>query len=275
MSIKFKYYRYVVNPISQQLLFANRQKTKKQAILAVLKSDIVKNFPGKKSSLGLAVVYEEGDRIYCRFGKRAQVKRSRSAKEKFEDEKLENWPHCHMFIDMNDHPDGQKIAIEHKTSVFVDELFPLRSLSDQVNKSLNSDGFEMAINPITKEPSFWALVNQHEGDIEELTFNFRVPNLFKLGNTLENDLKDVQREYGATEASLTVKNDKGGLQIPKEEPLISQSVDYIARGGGTYKLKARKKVYTNNDNVLSKTIDVDLETQDKNVMKDIIDKLFQ
>ena len=137
----------------------------------------------------------------------------------------------------------------------------------------------MAVNPVTEEKDFWEIVNENEDKIEKLTLTYNVPNLFKLNNSLENYLKELQKEYSSTEVTIDIKNPDGKLKIPHND-LTEQSAEYISRGGGQYKMKVkgRKSYISSKKNTKTRTFtdfDVELEGDNQEVLFNTIDTIFK
>lgn len=271
--MKLVKYRYFLNPTSQLTLFQSNIE-KKEILKRVLHDTI--QFPNRTSTLGYSLIRQENDFVYARLGKRSKITKSLPPETNFEEKIEEHWPACDMFISLLEDPiNGQTIAVEHNSAVFQNELNPLRALSDVFNLSLQSEGLEMSINPITDERNFWELVRENQNQIREVVFCYRAPNLFKLENSLNEELTDAKETFMMTEAEVSLKNDQGHLQVP-ENDFMKQSVDYIARGGGEYKLIANGKVYTSNKNHKTKEVvfDIDIETSDKESFLSVISRIF-
>jgi len=242
-----------------------------------LKDAKLNSFKIGKSDLGFVYEYDDKGYIYCKFGKRSSIVKTLSPQEKFKEVKTENWPNCHMFMSLSEDPEnGQQIAIEHKAWIFANPLVQLRALADKINEALLSNGFVLSINPITQEKKFWDLIKQYDGQIEELKLTFNTPNLFNLENTLNEDLKKVRDINNATEASMILKNKEGNLKVPEDNSLIKESVEYIGKGGGEYRIKAKKRIITSKDNVRSKSIstEIELETSDKDAVLKFAKEIF-
>lgn len=262
--MKFLFFRYFINRSNQTVLFPE-DKTKKQLLIEALKDSKLKSFKIGKSDLGFVHEYEREGYVYCKYGKRGSIVQTLSPQEKFKEVKTENWPNCHMFICLSDDPEkGQRIAIEHKAWIFAHPLGQLRSLADKINEILAHNGLILSINPITQETKFWEIIKQYEGQIEELRFNFNAPNLFNLENSLNDDLRKVRDELNATEAAMILKNKEGELKVPRDNQLLKESVEYVGKGGGEYRIKAKKKIITSKDNIKSKSVttEIELETSD-------------
>jgi len=156
----------------------------------------------------------------------------------------------------------------------------LKHFADEVNTHIFSSGYTIAINPITEEKEFWKIVEENENKIEKLTFSFNSPNLFGIKNSLNEDLKDLQKEYSSTKVSLELENPDGKLNIPKND-LTKQSVEYVTKGGGQYSLKIKgkyKKVISSKDNIKTKTfddLDIHINGSNQETLFSILDTIFK
>lgn len=271
--MKLYTYRFFLNRTSQQSLFPE-VKTKPELLKEVLSDKY--QFSHGKSELGYVVEKTVGNYIYAKMGKRSSLNLSQSPEQGFQDKKIEHWPNCSIFINLDDNPStGQKIFFEYNRSIFETPLIQLQKLSEEINGALLTSGYVMTVSPVTDQQDFWKVVNENNGEIKELTMNFVAPNLFNLKNKLEDDLRDVHQEYGATHASLSLKNEQTSLSLNPNSPLIKQGLEYITKGGGQYKLRIKNTIYSSEDKVRS-VIEASLNPDelDDGQLKLILDKLF-
>jgi hypothetical protein len=274
---KFQYFTYFLNPLEQEnLIKDNRDKNE---ILREALRKTMQYKGGHGATYAYAFRIERENYFVAKIGRRSKLKRSSSPERGFESEQVDHWPNCWVVIDTNEHHGrGQKIAFEYKSDVFTSPFEQLKHLADQLNTHLFMCGYAMAVNPVTEEKDFWAMVDENQNKIEKLTLTFNVPNLFKLNNSLEEELKELQKEYSSTEVTIDIKNPDGKLKIPHNN-LIDQSADYIARGGGQYKLKikGRKSVIYSKKNIKTKgfTFDLELEGDNQDVLFNTLGKIFE
>lgn len=274
--MKFLFFTYFINPTKQGVLFPEN-KSKRSLLLDALKDTKLNSFKRGKSDLGFVYDFDQEGYVYCKFGKRSSIVKTLPPQEKFKEIKTENWPNCHMFINMSEDPkNGQRIAIEHKTWIFVNPLAQLRALADKINEVFLNNGFVLSINPITQESKFWEIIKQYRGQIEELKFTYDAPNLFNLQTSLNEDLKKARDIHNATETTMILKNKDGNLKIPDDNSLIKESVEYVGKGGGEYRIKAKTKIITSKDNVRSKSItaEIELETSNKDAIIKFAKEIF-
>ena len=140
-----------------------------------------------------------------------------------------SWRAANFIVDISDHPDGQKIAFQHHSSVGR----PLSILAGLINhiNSVNPDsGWIMEINIIAEKTSFWDAARQHKGEITTAEFSFVTPNVLGVRTKLNEDLKKLREKHNATTVTETIRNPKGHLELTGED--IEDSVEYISEGGG-------------------------------------------
>lgn len=276
--MKFQYFTYFLNPLVQKPLFTETKD--KNEILRDLLNAGKLEYDSRGVKLAFVLVARKGNYFIGRLGKRASIKRNSPPDQKFEEMFEENWPNCFVIINTGTDPDtGQKIAFELKTNVFTSPFEQLRTFADELNTRLFSSGYAMAVNPVTEQKEFWKLVGENENKIEKLTFTFNSPNLFNIQNSLNDDLKALQKEYSSTKVSIELENPDGKLNIPKNE-LTNQSLEYITKGGGQYKLrvKGKKVIIRSKDSIKTKTfedLDIHINGDNQGALFDVLDTIFK
>lgn len=271
--MRINYYRYFINETKQGKLFKD-EKTPDEILIEILKSDHVKKFEYRKSVLGLRVIRQHEKYVYCKLGKRGKISRHLSPDDNFRKESEENWPYVNVFIDTSRNTNGQVIAMEDKSSIFRNPLGILRVLSDRINEVFANNGYLLSVNSISSRNNFWTIVKENEGKIEELKFTYNVPNLFKVKDSLNKDLKEAEKNYNATETSITLKNPVGNLKIDDNDKLINESLDYISNGGGKYRLKIEQKYYTDDTKTLNKSLNIEIDSDDSNTITDALSRVL-
>ena len=279
MGMTFQYFTYFLNPLEQPALFKDK-RDKNDILRDLLRKDRIE-YESHGANLAFVLIHEKNNYFIGRLGKKASIRRNLPPEQNFEETLEESWPHCTVIINTNpDHGTGQKIAFEYKSNVFTSSHEQLKHFQDELNSHLFSFGYALSINPVTEEREFWHIIDQNKDKIERLTFTFNAPNLFGINNSLNQDLKDLQKEYSSTKVSLELENPDGRLVVPKND-LTKQSVEYITQGGGEYSLKIKgkvRKVLKSKDNIKSKTFD-DLEIvvkgKGQETLFDILAKIFE
>ncbi len=264
--MKILLYRFFLNKTDQMTFFDRKDK-------GVGKIDLLKDvfskqyhFRYRKSELGYVLERYEDNFIYGKLGRRSTLSRILPPERDFKKELEENWLCSNVFIRLDGEPQGgQTIAIEYHSSTFRSPLSPLQAWANKINETLSCEGYLLSIHPVTTERDFWTLVKSSKGKIQQLVLSFSAPNLFKIENNLNDDLKKLQKEYNATETSIGLSNPTGNLNISDSSKLVKQGVEYITKGGGDYKLRVGGIFHSSKDKGKYKTIDleINLETTDK------------
>jgi len=281
--MKLQYYVYFLNEIKQKSLFQVQKRDKREILSSVLQENKTFQFESLGHSYAFVVVRRENNFVYAKFGKRGTIKRRMSAQDKFKEVSGEDWPHCALFFNLDNDPNkGQTIAFEYKSCIFRNPLSQLRVFAEEINLHISQSGYIMSISPVTKVQNFWNIIKiNKDKKIERLSLSFNVPNLFNLNNRLEEDLRDAQVNYGITKAKIELENPYVGINISESDSLMKQGADYIARGGGEYKihLKEGKKVISSKEKIVTKTIkdlEIDIKTKDlgQREIFSILNKIF-
>lgn len=276
--MKFQYFTYFLNPLEQKPLFTD-SRDKNDILRDLLKKENI-GYEVSGAKLAFVPVSNKNNYFVARLGKRTSIKRNSPPDQKFEELYEENWPNCVVIINTNtSNGTGQKIAFELKTSIFPNPYEQLKNFADELNTHLFSSGYAIAINPITEEKEFWKIVDDNHNKIEKLTFTFNSPNLFGIENSLNDDLKGLQKEYSSTKVSLALENPDGKLVIPKND-LTNQGIEYITKGGGQYSItiKGKKIVFRSKDNIKTKTfddLDIHINGDNQQTLFDVLDTIFK
>lgn len=274
----FQYFTYFLNPTDQQALFSDKRD--KNEIFRTLLRDGKIEYESRGVKLALVLISEKNGYFVCKLGKKASIKRNLPPDQNFEETVEESWPFCLVVINTNPaNGTGQKIAFEYKSNVFVSPNEQLKHFEDEINTSIASSGYALSVNPVTEDREFWKIVEDNQDKIEKLIFSFNAPNLFGLKNSLNQDLKDLEKEYGSTKVSIELENPAGKLKIPKNE-LTNQSIDYITKGGGEYELqiKGKRKKIVSKNNIVTRTfddIDINLKGKGQEALFDLLGKIFE
>lgn len=277
--MNFQYFRFFLSPM-QGNLFCQLEDSRINSIQEVFKTDFDGTYRGMPYTIRFSNQYD--DILHLKIAKHTSIKRNKSPEENFETELVEHWPYINMLVsplkEINQDY-GQIIAIEHKTSILDNPTNLLRNWADSKNQKLQMYGYALSINPITQKESFWSIVKKYQGQIEEVIFEYAMPNLFNTNDTLEQDLKNANKNFNASKASISFSNKAGGLNLSEENTLLKQSAEYVDNGGGTFKLKKRgdKKYMVSAQRIKTKNFEIDdlrieAETNDsfKSILKSIL-----
>ncbi len=241
--MQFQYYRFFLSPIDGNL-FTQIPNSKENALKYIFNND----YEGFYRGITYSICKEKtiDDMLLYRIAKHTSIQINKSPEEHFECEHVDHWPNVSMVIGINPEINdtyGQIIAVEVKKNVINNPITILRRWADKVNENLAVYGYVLSINPITTEKNFWAIVDKYKNEIEEVVFEYSMPNLFNTGDTLEEELKAANQSTNASKAALTLSNKVGTLNLSEDNTLLKQTAEYIENGGGEFKLK-RKGVQT-------------------------------
>ena len=237
--MQFQYYRFFLSPIDGNL-FTQISDSKAKALKYIFEN----NYEGIYKGINYSICREKtiDDMLLFRIAKHTSVQINKSPEEHFECEQIDHWPNVAMVIGTSSKINGnhgQVIAVEIKRSVIKNPITLLRHWADKVNEQLIVYGYVLSINPITIEKNFWAFVNKYKNEIEEVVFEYSMPNLFNTGDKLEDELKIANQTTNASKASLILSNKTGALNLTEENTLLKQTAEYIENGGGEFRLKRK------------------------------------
>ncbi len=276
--VTFQYFTYFLNPLEQSPLFVDSRD--KNDIFRELLQKGKFTYKSNGVQLAFVTVKEQNGYFICKLGKKATIKRHLPPDENFEETVEESWPFATVIINTNpNNGKGQKIVFELKSNVFPSPQEQIKNLQDELNTFLLSSGYAIAINPVTEVREFWHVVDENEGKIEKLTFSYNAPNLFGIKDSLNDELKGLEKEYNSNRISIELENSAGLLKVPKND-LTNQSVEYITKGGGEYSLKIKgkvKKVLKSKDSIVTKSFDIDITTEGngQQAIFDVLAKIFE
>lgn len=237
--MQFQYYRFFLSPIDGNL-FTQIPNSKDDALRYIFENDYEGLYKGITYSICKEKVID--DMLLYRIAKHTSVQINKSPEEHFESEHVDHWPNVSMVIGTNpeiNNAYGQIIAVEVKKSVIKDPITILRHWADKLNEQLVAYGYVLSVNPITIEKNFWTIVNKYKNEIEEVVFEYSMPNLFNTGDELEDELKAANQSTNASKAVLMLSNKAGTLNLSEENTLLKQTAEYIENGGGEFKLKRK------------------------------------
>lgn len=277
--MKFQYFTFFLNSVAT--LFKDK-RAKIDIFSEILQRDEPVSYEKRGTNLAYRFNKREDDYIVGKIGRKSKIKKYLSPEKNFKSQDEENWPFCDVvFYLSSDHEKGQKIAFEYKSGVFVSPNDQLKYFSEKINETLMTYGYVLSINPVTEEQKFWKIVDDNKGKIEKLSFTFNAPNLLGLVNTLNNELKNVSKEYNVNKTTIELENSDGQLSVPENSELVRQGVEYVAKGGGQYsiKLKGRgRRVLKSSNNIVTKNFDfenLDIVTNDGELTKEILKQIFR
>jgi hypothetical protein len=241
-STKFTFYKVSVELANQTSLLAQgRSKNELVADAFNVNEPITFNHQG--GTLAYLVHKVVGDYIVASLGKRSEAELSGPPSKGFELTTQEEWPHVLVIINTSaKQPLGQTIAIQWDNSVFREPVNQLRALVDaRAAQNDKLDGYELVLASVATPDSFWDIVRSRTGRIQRLTFDLAAPNFLALNNALSASMKEIKEQFNATEATVSIGNPQGGLQIPTDSKFVQEAVEYATKGAGEIKLKVKEE----------------------------------
>lgn len=278
--MKFQYYRIFVERVKQQSLLDEPHIEKQDLLYEAFNQRTPLHFRNGGQKLAFVAQKESEPYILGSLAKSTTVSIQHAPEENFETEEMTSWPRVPIVISVSsDEVVGQCIAIGINQQVFEHPLVQLKKLAEELNRLvLKPKGFEMIINAVTYETNFWHTVDEYKGKIKSIKFNYASPNLFNTEDKLNDELRHARDVFGATNSSVELENDEGGLNVPEDDPFMKQSVDYVTKGGGDYKIKlTKRRTVTSEDSVAAKEVDeteIEISAKTKSTLKEMCDKLF-
>ncbi len=282
--MKFQYFTFFLNPVANLFSEIGEKRDKMDILVEVLKrarTEGTHHFDHRGAKLAYVFKEKNSNYIISRLGRKSVLKIISPPEEKFLTKKEENWPCCDLIFNLSNDPlTGQRIAFEYKKAVFQNPYEQVKALADEINKDLIPFGWAIAINPITKEQKFWSIINENQGKIEKLSLTFNAPNLFKLTNALNDELKELQTEFNLNKTTVEFENVDGKLKVPEDDNFIKQGVDYITRGGGEYSVRIKgkgKRCISSKDNIETKSFefeDLEVSANNPTTLKTTLDTIF-
>lgn len=192
-----------------------------------------------------------GPNIYiCKFSREISKTLYKEGESDIENIIEPDLPFIYLIIDIK----RQILLIEIKTSVFQILGTAKKSIKKCFEKAFNIFGFEVLIEEITDEGTFWTFVDASLG-VYEVTLKLNSPNLFGGHIDTNEILKEVNQQYNNTDATIKLANEKPKLKsINKENHLLANAIKYISGGAGEWGLTvhtktSKKKTYRSRHNI--------------------------
>ncbi len=172
----------------------------------------------------------------------------------------DGWKACVLVVDPTDHEDGQKASFQVDARVGK-PVSIFAALIKTINSQMVSAPFMIHAEPIFDAETFWDFAEENEGAVTSITFEFVVPNgLWNSNTTLKEELISAREKLGAQKVINTFKSDDG-LETNSEQ--IKEAVNYIGKGSGEIKAKAKGKKNFNSTEA-PKTVNIGKDGDDGN-----------
>jgi len=243
----YNYIRYFLSERSlPPLLEAAEYEIDQRTRTEYLNSELSKSFDFIHAGNSFRYVFISHDEefVLARIGRLKTEQKLDGPETGFMEVSGDFWHAVNFIMDTSDHTQGQKIAMEHDSSVG-SVLAIAKSLAAHLN-SLPESKWEVAANPITTQKTFWSAAEEYRGRITDLQMTFVAPNI--LGGTDETTeaLRRWRDELKMRETQLNFKNSDGGLEI--ENQSVRDGIAVISEGGGATKLKSGTSVIYDSQN---------------------------
>lgn len=171
--------------------------------------------------------------IAGRVGRRVSVEENAPPDKGLEPVVRPAWHSARIFIDPKSHGDGQKVAFELRGDIGLPvAIFETLAWAISVR---SDEPYEIEAHPIVEKETFWSFVAENR-QVVEVEFEFLAPNMFGAASDLDKDLKDIQAHIKSRKTKVAFQS-KDGLQLADKR--IHEAVDYVARGTGTVKARAK------------------------------------
>ena len=245
MSPYFHFFRYQILPIDRyhqfnQDMFVGNIQTVEDLITQ--KNDIFFNvlneinlFSSSKFETRSKEVFKKDDFILYKV---IVLRTLHIGTEDFSEADIEAWPA--VFVAIWNHPDKQIIAIQKKQSAFGNTKTLSNLIVNNVNQHLDHYGLISRHEPIFDVNKFWDILDQYQGQIEKVEFEFVTPNMAAISNSLTDTLKDYAKLTNSLDNVLALKSSsEGTLKINKDDETTKGLVDYSGLGGGNIGIKVK------------------------------------
>ncbi len=263
--MKFEYFRFLLTPVKDPQLPLHGEVTRADIIKEVFAQGSIYKFKSGRANFGLRIDYSHDGLVSAYVGKLTSKITRKSPEDGFVLSKVEDWPGSRIFINLNDERDtgrtlsaGQMIAFQVNKSAIQNPKNCLQEFAEKVNEAIVHKGFYLTINPMpTEKKKFWSVAKEHEGNIRKVVLTYTPPNLFEIGSSLENDLRQANTDFNTTSTQIVFENEAGSVTLPEDNQLLKETAEYIDHGGGHFKftLTKGKKIITSTEGVKTETFE--------------------
>ncbi|WP_228235077.1 hypothetical protein [Allomuricauda sp. M10] len=178
-----------------------------------------------------------GEYIFLKMG----VQKVVSLHDKDFKSKVEyNYPNSLVYI--NNLKDKQFMLIEHDTEAFSKTEALKNIIEKSVNNALKHFDLNVYIEKITDVSQFWDTIQEYEGRIKTLRFEFIKPNMSNISGKAVDAIRLLRNKANSHKTNLELNAPKNGVleNINPENKEISSLAQYSADGGGVPKIKVKK-----------------------------------
>lgn len=262
---RFELYRYQILPLDrffQPDLYSDIKSIdevlqRKNAIFSEA-IEQTPNFSTPRTETVTRRLHQDGDFYLFRVAANRSIHRET---KDFGDEFLDNWPSVLMGV--WNRPDVQLVAIQKRTTAFQRTDILMRAVMAAVSTFLEQRQLRCLYEPLFEKQEFWKVIDDNEGKVQSLEFEFLTPNMANISKTLPSDLREFAKQTNSQSNLLKLKSDsEAALHVSKGSEVMNGLVDYSAEGGGniTVKIAGVKKNYqTSNTAKEIEALDVEMQ----------------
>ncbi len=240
--MKFYIFHVSVVPVDSEAVFAHGEMTagqKNQAIVDAMLNRAVGVYRRRK--FRLYDVRQLGEDSNVIYGHIASPDKQEIAQPDDMDEDLirktvesHRWTH---FVYLGE--GKQYIAVMDKQEFFSGSIRGVARLLQELLVEgldlLKYPGYTIEVEPKTDKRQFWDVIDS-ASRLYKVRFNLITPNAFGGAEKLQELLSQQRSKHNATRFVTEINNEKGELEISKDDPEIEAEVDYASRGGGHTKI---------------------------------------
>lgn len=175
--------------------------------------------------------------IIGRVGREVSIQENAPPEFQFENITRSSWKASEIVIDPTHHSDGQKVAFAVKSG-FGKTLSILLSLCNAINNFNPPEPYIIEAETISDPKSFWDFVEENNGDVTSVYFEFIAPNMFGASDDYEKEMQELRDNEKISKVGLKIEN-PSGLMLHTDR--VKSAVNYTTRGGGSIKAKSKKK----------------------------------
>lgn len=174
--------------------------------------------------------------LFGRIGRKVTAEENAPPEEGLEDVRRDSWKASSVVIDPRKHDDGQKLAMQSRKGVGA-PFSVLKSLMFHISYNIIDAPYFVEIRPLTDPSGFWDFVEQNEGEITSITLEFIAPNMFGIGDRMDEEWEDLKANEHAVRATTTIENENG---LNPNTERVKKAVDYASKGGGSVSARTRR-----------------------------------
>jgi len=223
----------------------------------------------KGTEFAIRITNVDGSKHYGKISRKRVLDKHEKTPSDIKDVREEDWPYILFVCELNS--DVQLLVIEFKSGFGYSVGHLAEALAELANQRLFNQGYAVTFEPIVGEETFWNLIESSKG-VYALNFQLTSPNLFGATASASAGLRELQKHFNNNRVAVSLYNDKGKLNLPKQE--IESYREYADKGGGNWKItiqsnKNRKRSYKSSDKAIKITIEAE-DGVSSEILKDVL-----